>query len=117
MAGISREPAPARQHEYVKNLVLLAVTCAPVFAQSPANGLRGPSVIQAGDTLVVDVGCAATCVYLGSVGSPARQAIPVGADRQVRIPVVGWTAGTMLIVSTDNLAHAETIIVEVIGTE
>ena len=85
--------------------------------QAPANGIRGPSTVQVGATLEVEVGGGATSVQVGALGSPDRKSYTVGPDRKVRIPTAGWTAGAMLVVATGAVGRGETLIVEVIDPD
>lgn len=85
------------------------------MSQNPGGGVRGPSAVDSGGVLVVEVTNGTTSVEVSEASDGVVTSYPVGPDGRARIPVV-WSGGAILSVSTGHWPNFEVILVEVIST-
>ena len=84
--------------------------------QGPGQGIRGPSTVPQGGSIVVDVGSADTSVQLGSAEGGLLGSYPVGGSRRVVIPVPAVPGGSLLWVRAGRGVDAKVILIEVVET-
>ncbi|MGE3171811.1 MAG: hypothetical protein AB7O97_04245 [Planctomycetota bacterium] len=78
--------------------------------------MRGPSIVQTGGTVVVEVGPNDTEVTVSS-GGPDSTTHPVQGGKSVSFPVPPVPPGTVLIVSVGSGVRARSILIEVVEAD